>query len=112
MARRTCDLYCKSRNSGSAGLCYLPAAMILGDHATPEAIEKLREAMDLNKPLYKQMFEWFSRVIRGDMGQSIFIHRSVNSVIFEHLEASFLLSIMSMFMSVILGVIIGVIAAV
>jgi peptide/nickel transport system permease protein len=89
-----------------------PAAMILGDHATPEAIEKLREAMDLNKPLYKQMFEWFSRVIRGDMGQSIFIHRSVNSVILEHLEATFLLTIMSMFMSVILGVIIGVIAAV
>jgi len=89
-----------------------PVAMLLGDEATPKAIEKLREAMDLNKPLYQQLFEWFGRVIRGDMGQSIFMRRSVNSAILEHLEATFLLTILSMFLSVILGVIIGVIAAV
>ncbi|MEW6661000.1 MAG: ABC transporter permease [Bacillota bacterium] len=89
-----------------------PAANILGDDATPEAIARLREEMGLNKPLAQQTVEWFARVLRGDLGQSIFLHISVNKAIYQHLQATLMLTVLSMFLSITIGILAGVIAAV
>ena len=40
-----------------------PAAVILGDRATGEQIEQLRESMGLNEPLLVQFVEWFSNAL-------------------------------------------------
>ncbi|KKM10840.1 peptide ABC transporter [Clostridiales bacterium PH28_bin88] len=89
-----------------------PAAAILGQEATQEAIDRLREEMGLNKPLAQQMVEWFARILRGDMGESIFLNRSVNRAIYEHLQATLLLTGLSLLLSVTIGIVAGVIAAV
>ena len=49
-----------------------PAAVMLGDHATPEQIEQLRESMGLNKPLHIQFIRWITGVLSGNLGNSIF----------------------------------------
>ena len=46
-----------------------PAQIMLGDQATPEQVQGLREAMGLDRPLYVQYGRWLSGVVRGDFGR-------------------------------------------
>ena len=50
-----------------------PAAIILGDQATPEDVEALREQLGLNDPLPIQFVNWFTGVLTLDFGDSIFL---------------------------------------
>ena len=45
-----------------------PAMVVLGDHATAEALEAFREKMGLNRPLTVQYWEFISRLARGELG--------------------------------------------
>jgi len=47
------------------------AQMVLGEHATPEALESLREQMGLYEPAHTRYFDWLSGVFRGDLGTSL-----------------------------------------
>jgi ABC-type dipeptide/oligopeptide/nickel transport system permease component len=48
-----------------------PAQAILGDYASKEAVEALRERMGLNKPLWQQYLEFLAGLTRGDLGKSM-----------------------------------------
>jgi len=50
-----------------------PAAVILGDRATPEDIARLRDQLGLNDPLLVQFVHWFGNVLRLNFGESIFL---------------------------------------
>jgi peptide/nickel transport system permease protein len=43
-----------------------PAAVILGDSATPEQVEALQDQLGLNDPLPVQFVRWFGGVVRLD----------------------------------------------
>lgn len=47
-----------------------PTYMMLGKHATPEAIENLREQLGLNRPLYQQFFFQLKQQLTFDFGRS------------------------------------------
>ena len=49
-----------------------PAAVIAGDYASPEDIERITEKLGLNNPLHVQLGIWLWDVVRGDLGTSIF----------------------------------------
>ena len=89
-----------------------PAQIMLGDSATPEQVQGLREAMGLDRPLYVQYGKWLSGVIRGDFGNSIFFHRPVLDVILDRAETSVLIAILSMALIIFVGVPIGILSAV
>ena len=89
-----------------------PAQIMLGDSATPERVQGLREAMGLDRPLYVQYGKWLSGVIRGDFGNSIFFHRPVLDVILDRAETSVLIAILSMALIIFVGVPIGILSAV
>ena len=38
-----------------------PAAIIAGDTATPEQLERIRDSLGLNEPLFTQFFKWIGR---------------------------------------------------
>lgn len=88
-----------------------PAAVLLGDTATPEEIAQLTREMGLDKPIWQQYLSWFSGVLRGDLGNSIFFDVPVLQVIADGAETSILLALMTMFWIVLLGVPIGILAA-
>ena len=89
-----------------------PAQIMLGDQATPEQVEGLREAMGLNRPLYVQYGRWISGVVRGDFGTSVFFHEPVLSVIADRAEVSILIAIISMILIILVGIPIGILSAV
>lgn len=55
-----------------------PALSILGTEATDEKVEALREQLGLNDPLPQRYFNWFTGVLRGDLGKSYRYQESLN----------------------------------
>jgi peptide/nickel transport system permease protein len=89
-----------------------PASAFLDASATPEQIARLRVALGLDKPLPLQMVEWYGRVLRGDLGQSILLNRSVTAALIERLPVTLSLAACALAFAIIFGVAAGTIAAV
>ena len=89
-----------------------PAAVRLGPSATTEQIEKLTKEMGLDKPVYIQYFIWFSRILHGDFGISIFFQQPVLEVIRSKAEISILLGALGILVVILLGIPLGIISAV
>jgi peptide/nickel transport system permease protein len=89
-----------------------PASAFLDASATPQQVERLRVALGLDKPLPLQMLEWYGRVLRGDLGQSILLNRSVAAALVERLPVTLSLAACALAFAVIVGVAAGTIAAV
>ncbi|MCD6493854.1 MAG: ABC transporter permease, partial [Archaeoglobaceae archaeon] len=89
-----------------------PIAAMVGQKVPPEVIEKLREEVGLNKPIFVQYFEYLFNILRGDFGRSmIWGKRPVIDEIMVRFPATLELTIFGFTLSVIIGVITGAIAA-
>lgn len=89
-----------------------PVSAILGGHAPQEQIERIKERLGLNRPLYVQYFDYLSGFLRLDLGRSmIWGQRPVLVEIFEHFPATLELSIWSFTFSVLVGVLTGLLSA-
>src|SRR2546422_9786638 len=63
-----------------------PVSVMLGPDATPTQIEKTRQALGRERPLYDQLLGFYSRILRGDLGQSYFRGRPVTRALREPAE--------------------------
>lgn len=88
-----------------------PAEVFLGEQASPEAVEKLREKLGFNEHPVVQLGMYMGRLIKGDLGTSIFQNRSVNKAVFERLPATIELAVCGILLATIIGVPLGVAAA-
>jgi peptide/nickel transport system permease protein len=89
-----------------------PASVLLGPNATPSDIMKLRTQMGLDKPIYYQFVIWLSRIIQGNLGDSIFLGRSVTLAVVERVEPTLVLVVLSLMVAILIGIPAGVLAAV
>lgn len=77
----------------------------------PADIEKIRENMGLNDPIYIQYFRWMRNVLKGDLGYSLVNHRPVAIQIIERLPATIGLMLTSLVFSMVFGIVIGLFSA-
>lgn len=89
-----------------------PTAAFLDTSATPEQVERLRRELGLDRPMAMQMLDWYGRIIRGDLGHSILLNRSVTAAIVERLPVTLSLAGLALVLALALGVLAGIIAAV
>ncbi|MBE9224424.1 ABC transporter permease [Phormidium sp. LEGE 05292] len=89
-----------------------PAVVLLGEIATPEQIESLRQQLGLNQPLPIQYFHFLFNVIRFDFGKSIISGIPIIDEITTRWPATFELSVAAMLIALILGIPAGIFAAV
>jgi len=89
-----------------------PTDILLGPEATPERAAELRRDLGLDKSLPVQWAVWFSHVLRGDLGESIFLRRPVTQAIWERAEPTLMLTLLSLIIAVMLGLSLGIAAAV
>ncbi|HVR60450.1 MAG TPA: ABC transporter permease, partial [Polyangia bacterium] len=89
-----------------------PAAVMLGDQATPDDIAKLRAVYGLDKPITTQFFLWLGQVVRGNLGQSIFLQRPVTQALWERAEPTGLLTLLSLGVAMMIGLPCGIVSAV
>ena len=88
-----------------------PAVIIAGDYATSDDIARIRAKLGLDLPFTTQVAIWVGRIVRGDLGTSIFSGMPVSRLIGQRAEATISLTLLAMIISVGLGVPIGVLAA-
>jgi peptide/nickel transport system permease protein len=58
-----------------------PATILAGGRATPEVLEQIREANNLNDPVWTRYWDWLSGVLQGDLGDSFVYKQSVTSLL-------------------------------
>jgi len=88
-----------------------PAAVIAGDIATVEDIERIRHTLGLDQPLLPRFWAWASAVLHGDLGISIFTNLPVTQLIGQRVEPTLSLALCTLIVAVLIAVPIGVIAA-
>jgi peptide/nickel transport system permease protein len=88
-----------------------PAASFLDASATQEQLERVRHELGLDRPLWQQMVQWYGRVLSGDLGQSILLHRGVGEALVERLPVTLSLAALALVLAAFLGVSAGIYAA-
>ncbi|HEY2994242.1 MAG TPA: ABC transporter permease [Methylomirabilota bacterium] len=88
-----------------------PAVIIAGDYATTDDIARIRTRLGLDQPFTTQVGLWLGRVVRGDLGTSIFSGLPVSTLIGQRAATTAWLTLFAMLISVGVGVPAGVVAA-
>jgi len=88
-----------------------PAAILAGDYATPENVQKIRAGLGLDKPIHLQFALYVGSLIRGDLGQSLHSRRPVSQLIAQRIEPTLALALSTLVFAVLTAVPLGVLAA-
>jgi len=104
-----------------------PAVAMLGEHAAEENVERIREQLGLNRPLFldrealergdvkgffdSQYLRFLGRVLQGDLGSSIHRRIAIADELKLRFPATVELSLLSMAIAVFIGVPIGIASA-
>lgn len=89
-----------------------PVSMMLGESATAEDVERLREELGFNDPLVIQYARYIGGVVQGDLGTSIRSGQPVWTEIVERLTSTATLTMSAVIVAAVTGITLGVIAAV
>ncbi|MBN1812348.1 MAG: ABC transporter permease [Anaerolineae bacterium] len=104
-----------------------PAVAMLGEHATEENVERIREQWGLNRPLFldrealeqgdvqgffdSQYARYLGRLLRGDMGTSIHRRIPITDELKLRFPATIELALLSMSIAILLGLPTGILSA-
>jgi peptide/nickel transport system permease protein len=89
-----------------------PALLMLGERATEEQLQAMRQEMGLLEPLPVQYARFLGAALRGDLGRSYRSGRPVMTEVLSRLPATAELAVAAMVVAVLIGVPIGVLSAV
>ena len=88
-----------------------PARTMLGQHATQQELNEIREKYGLDEPVYVQYALWLNGVLHGDLGRSILTKELVVIEILERFPNTIELAIAAMIFAIIIGGLAGIISA-
>ncbi|MGD8999851.1 MAG: ABC transporter permease [Granulosicoccaceae bacterium] len=88
-----------------------PVEVMLGEHAAAADRQALRESLGLDRPLARQLAQYYAALIQGDLGYSLYNRQAVSDLIVERLPATLQLSLAAILVALLLAVPAGVIAA-
>ncbi|MCJ7499741.1 ABC transporter permease [bacterium] len=88
-----------------------PAELLLGERATVESLEAMREYLGLNEPLHVQYGLFLKRLIKLDLGETIWTRQKVIVEIKERFPATIELSLAALFLACLFGVTLGIVSA-
>jgi peptide/nickel transport system permease protein len=100
---------------------------MLGEHAAKDNVERIREQLGLNRPLFldpealkqgdvkgffdTQYIRYLGRLLRGDLGNSIHRRIPINETLKERFPATIELAVLAMVIAVVVGIPAGIMAA-
>jgi peptide/nickel transport system permease protein len=88
-----------------------PAAVIAGDQASPDDVERIRQSLGLDRPFLIRFGSWFWDILHGDLGTSIFTNLPVTSLIAQRIEPTLSLMTVTLVLTIVVAVPLGVVAA-
>ncbi|MFP3388479.1 ABC transporter permease [Brevibacillus sp. SIMBA_040] len=81
-----------------------PASVILGESATQEEVDQLRQALGLDQPLMSQFITWIGQVATGNLGTSVFSGEPVAQTIIDRLGPTVSLAIVACMVSLCIAI--------
>ena len=88
-----------------------PAALVVGEMASPEQVKAIRQQYGFDQPLYVQLGYYLSQLARGDLGKSLYSGRRVMRDLADRFPATLELTLASMLISILIGMPLGIISA-
>jgi len=88
-----------------------PAAYFAGGAATQEAVEQVRRALGLDRPLPEQFLRYVADIARGDLGISLTTGQPVLQELLARLPASLEMVLLALVLSCAVAIPLGVMAA-
>ena len=88
-----------------------PVRLAMGYEASEEDVERMREKLNMDKPVTEQYFMWVEGILRGDFGPSIVFNRTVGDMLLERLPRTVSIGLPALMLSIIAGIIFGIISA-
>ena len=88
-----------------------PAEVILGELATPESLQEMRQMLGLDQPILTQYLEFLYNVLRGDLGRSLLTNKPVLNELLAVFPFTAELAVAALLISVLVGVPIGIFSA-
>lgn len=89
-----------------------PAPVVLGEHASRQAMQVWRDAHGLNEPIWLQFVDFLKNAVTGNFGTSYYTNQPVSSEIMSRFPATVELAICAIIFASVFGVLLGVVAAV
>ncbi len=88
------------------------ATMMLGKDATEASLARIREDLGLNRPAHVRYLEWIGGVVRGDLGNSLYMGESIAEIVGRRLRHSAILAVFAFLVGTPLAVAAGIWAGV
>jgi peptide/nickel transport system permease protein len=88
-----------------------PVIAIVGDHAPPDVIARVRTQLGLDEPLYVQFGIYLRNLAHGDLGTSVMTTHPVTEDIAHFFPATLELATAAIIIAILVGVPLGVFAA-
>jgi peptide/nickel transport system permease protein len=88
-----------------------PVQLMLGPHADPASIARVRKQLHLDESLWSQYTSYLGQVLHGDLGRSFRLSRPVSQIIGAALWPTVQLALAALFLQIVIGVPLGVLAA-
>ncbi|MCR8846025.1 ABC transporter permease [Paenibacillus sp. SC116] len=88
-----------------------PVSSFVTPDMSPEDVERIRQNMGLDQPIYVQYWHWLVNMLSGDWGYSLINHRPVLTLIMERLPATIGLMGSALFLSLLISVPLSMYAA-
>ena len=88
-----------------------PVQAMVGDSASPQAIQELRARLGLDRPLYVQYAGFLQGLATGNLGTSLRTRQPVVAAIRERLPATFELAFAAMGLAMLVALPLGIVAA-
>ena len=81
-----------------------PARRLMGNMATDQQLEALRESLGLNRSIIVQYFDWLWNLLHGDLGSSFGAGQSVTSLVATALPITLQLGIYSLLLALLVAI--------
>jgi peptide/nickel transport system permease protein len=89
-----------------------PAYVMLGEEASPKAVEMLRKQLGLDRSIPVQYMAWMKAALKGDLGRSIRNNEKILDAILDRLPVTAYLAISAVVFSILIALPTGIIAGV
>lgn len=86
--------------------------LMFEDHGYAKDMQAMRALLGLDRPLHMQYLGWLGKVVRGDLGNSLWTKNPVTEEIFYRLPVTTELGLLAMFFAVVMAIPIGVVSAI
>jgi len=81
-----------------------PAALMLGQDATPQAVAELSHQMGFDRPVVVQYLSWMGHALSGDLGRSYTTHQTVAEMLARSLPVTIELAVLAILLATVVSV--------